>query len=133
MATHTRQKHVVCRTDELPPGERKIVEVAGRSIGVFNIGGTYYALRNLCPHKGAELCRGRLTGLMLGENPQELRYERVGEVLRCPWHGWEFDVKTGKMVIQPGMRVKTYDVSVEEVSVEQFHVSVEGEAVVLHV
>ena len=47
---------------ELPPGERRIVEVEGRSIGVFNVGGTYYALRNACPHQGAPLCRGSVQG-----------------------------------------------------------------------
>jgi len=128
----TVTRYVVCKADELPPGERKIVEVNGRSIGVFNVNGAYYALRNLCPHKGAELCKGRLTGMLVGDSPQELCYERDGEILRCPWHGWEFDVATGKMVIQPGMRVKTYEVSVEDVSVDRFEVSVEGEAVILH-
>ena len=53
-------RHVVARVDEIPPGERKIVEVAGRSIGVFNVGGEFFALRNRCPHQGGPLCEGRL-------------------------------------------------------------------------
>ena len=57
-------KHVVATVDEIPPGERKIVELEGRSLGIFNIDGDFYAVRNICPHQGAPLCEGRLTGLL---------------------------------------------------------------------
>ena len=49
--------HVVARVSELPPGARRIVEIGRRSIGVFNVNGKLYALRNACPHQGAPLCR----------------------------------------------------------------------------
>src|SRR5437016_4853366 len=52
----------VATLNEIPPGSRKIVEIAGRSIGVFNVGGAFYALRNRCPHQGGPLCQGRLEG-----------------------------------------------------------------------
>ena len=55
-------KYVVAAVDEIPPGGRKIVDVAGRSIGVFNLGGEYFALRNRCPHQGGPLCEGRVWG-----------------------------------------------------------------------
>ena len=48
----------VAAADEIPPGERKIVEIGGRSIGVFNVAGEYFALRNRCPHQGGPLCEG---------------------------------------------------------------------------
>ena len=51
-------KHVVATVDEIPPGERKIVEIGGRSLGIFNIKGEFYALRNICPHQGGPLCEG---------------------------------------------------------------------------
>ena len=54
--------HVVGRVAEIPPGERKIVELEGRSIGVFNVWGTFYALRNACPHQAGPLCLGTITG-----------------------------------------------------------------------
>lgn len=59
------KRYVVGRVDELPPGSRKIVMAGGRSIGVFNVKGTYYALRNTCPHQFAPLCLGRVTGTTL--------------------------------------------------------------------
>ena len=54
----------MAHADDVPPGGRKIVAVGGREIGVFNLGGTFYALRNICPHRGAPLCRGRLRPLV---------------------------------------------------------------------
>jgi 3-phenylpropionate/trans-cinnamate dioxygenase ferredoxin subunit len=105
--------HAVCRTEELPPGERKIVAVAGRSIGVFNVNGVYYALRNACPHRHAPLCLGRVRGLVLADQPYDVRVEREGEIIACPWHGWEFDITTGRSHFNPHkLWVRTYDVTV---------------------
>ena len=107
-------KHIVATVDEIPPGQRKIVAVSGRSIGVFNLGGEFFALRNSCPHQGGELCRGNLTGFVQSTGPGEYLYSRQGEILRCPWHGWEFDVRTGQSWFDPAhVRVRRYDVSVE--------------------
>ena len=130
-------KHVVCRVEELPPGERKIVAVHGRTIGVFNVGGRYYALLNRCPHKASPLCRGILTGLTTGPAPYQYEVQRQGEILRCPWHGWEFDITNGRSVFNPHrVRVRSYEVTIEDEedpSVETFPVSVEHRSVVLHV
>ena len=57
-----RARYVVASADEIPPGGRKIVEVAGRSIGVFNVDGEFFALRNRCPHQGGAAVRGQLWG-----------------------------------------------------------------------
>jgi nitrite reductase/ring-hydroxylating ferredoxin subunit len=125
---------VVAAAAEIPPGTRKIVEVAGRSIGVFNIGGSFYALRNRCPHQGGPLCQGRLSGIVVASCPGEEEYLRDGEILRCPWHGWEFDVKTGQSWIDPErLRVRTYSVTVEPAAAETYDVTVEQEMVVVHV
>ena len=107
-------RHVVGTTDEIGPGQRKIVEIDGRSIGVFNVGGRYFALRNQCPHAGARLCDGVLTGLVTSSSPGEYTYLRDGEILRCPWHGWEFDIATGRSWFDPDRtRVRAYEASVE--------------------
>ncbi len=107
-------KYVVATVDEIPVGQRKIVEVAGRSIGVFNVGGEFFALRNRCPHQGGPLCLGPLGGLVSSSGPGEYTYSRQGEILRCPWHGWEFDIRTGQSWFDPtGMRVRRYAVTVE--------------------
>ena len=106
--------HRVALVDEIPPGERRIVLVEGRSIGVFNVRGTFYAIRNLCPHQQAPLCEGRLLGTTLPSRPGEYVYGREGEILRCPWHGWEFDVTTGRSLYDPGRcRVRAYPVTVD--------------------
>jgi nitrite reductase/ring-hydroxylating ferredoxin subunit len=106
-------RFIVARAGDLPQGSRTVVEVAGRSIGVFNLGGEFFALRNRCPHQGGPLCAGPLTGLVVGETPGEYRICRPGEFLRCPWHGWEFDVRTGHSWFDPARtRVRSYQVEV---------------------
>ena len=132
-------RHVICRAGELPPGEVRIVEAEKRSIGIFNIGGDFYALRNTCPHKGAPLCRGIRTGLVVSDAPLQMQMTRNGEIVRCPWHGWEFDILSGRSVYNPHrMRVKTYDVAVEQLaeedpSVETYAVTVEEDFIVLYI
>ena len=107
-------KYVVARIDEIPPGTRKIVDVAGRQIGVFNIKGEYFALRNRCPHQGGPLCEGQLSGLLEASVPGEFSYSRSGEILHCPWHGWEYDIRNGQSYFDPrSVRVRSYDVQVQ--------------------
>jgi nitrite reductase/ring-hydroxylating ferredoxin subunit len=108
-------KHVVCSVDELPVGTRKIVEVGGRSVGVFNVDGRYHAVRNVCPHHGAPLCLGELTGTMLPSRPHEYVWGAENEILVCPWHGFEFELHTGRAVYDStDLRVKVYPVTVED-------------------
>ena len=94
-------KVIVATVDEIPPGGRKVVEVRGRTIGVFNLEGEFFALRDRCPHQGGPLCQGHQSGLMESDRPGSYRYSRPGEILRCPWHGWEFDIRTGRSRIDP--------------------------------
>lgn len=113
MATATA--HVVCPLAELPPGSRRIIEVDGRSIGVFNIGGDLYAIRNLCPHAGAPLCQGTIGGTMLPSEPHTYVYGLDDRLLRCPWHGWEFDLQTGRPPLNSAdVTVRTYRARVED-------------------
>lgn len=113
MASRQNGRHVVAVVDDLPPGERKIVTVGGREIGVFNVDGHYYALRNICPHKGAPLCRGRLRPYVVAPTVTQIAHERENEILKCPWHMWEFDVKTGQSMHDPAVRVRAYRVARE--------------------
>ena len=107
-------RHVVARAEDLPPGTRRLVTVAGRDIVILNIKGELFALSDKCPHKGGSLARGKLTGLVLSTEPGTYQYSRAGEMLRCPWHGWEFDVRTGRSWCDPNrLRLMNYKVSVE--------------------
>lgn len=72
----TQKPVTVARMDELPPGQRKLIFVDGRSIVLFNIDGTLHAIDNSCPHNGASLASGKLQGT----------------VLQCPAHGLRFDL-----------------------------------------
>jgi 3-phenylpropionate/trans-cinnamate dioxygenase ferredoxin subunit len=106
-------KHVVAAVRDLPPGSRKLVTVKGRPIVVFNIDGAFYGLLNRCPHQGGSLCEGKLIGLVESSGPGDYRYSRQGEILRCPWHGWEFDLRTGRSRCEPDrIQAKRYEVTV---------------------
>jgi 3-phenylpropionate/trans-cinnamate dioxygenase ferredoxin subunit len=106
-------KHVVASVDEIQPGGRKLVEIEGVSIGVFNLGGGFFALRNRCPHQGGPLCEGKLWGLLESPAPGQFKLTRPGEILSCGWHGWEFDVRTGQSWTDPRrLRTRTYQVAV---------------------
>jgi len=94
-------KHVVAAAAEVIPGDVKIVTVNGREIGLFNVGGAYFALLNRCPHAGASLCHGQVMGLAMSDDPGTYRIDRPGGMIRCPWHGWEFDIRTGQSWVDP--------------------------------
>jgi nitrite reductase/ring-hydroxylating ferredoxin subunit len=106
-------KFVVGTVEEIPPGQRKIVDVAGRTVGVFNVGGEFFALLNRCPHQGGPLCTGNTLGFLQSAGVGEFIYSRPGEVVRCPWHGWEYDLRTGQSWFDPArVLVRNYPVSV---------------------
>jgi 3-phenylpropionate/trans-cinnamate dioxygenase ferredoxin subunit len=107
-------RHVVARVDEIPPGGRKIVRIEGREVGLFNLDGAFYALKNACPHQGARVCLGRIVGTTLPSDAHEYRYGKEGRILRCPWHSWEYEIETGQSVFDPNVRVVTYPVEVAD-------------------
>ncbi len=111
---------VVGKVGEIPVGGRKIiVPFRGRAgIGIFNVGGAFYALRNICPHKRGPLCTGEVGGRSSTSAPPSVTdgfvgYEREGEILRCPWHAWQFDIASGQCLVDPELRVKTYPIIVD--------------------
>jgi 3-phenylpropionate/trans-cinnamate dioxygenase ferredoxin subunit len=107
-------RHVVASTREIPPGSRKLFNVKGRPIAIFNLAGEFYGMLNRCPHQGGSLCEGIVTGLVESPSPGEYTYSRDGEIVRCPWHGWEFDIRTGQSYCDPDrIRTKAYPVAAE--------------------
>ncbi|MGK6312189.1 Rieske (2Fe-2S) protein [Neorhizobium sp. DT-125] len=135
-------RHVVAKVDELDIGKSKLVKVAGRDIALFNVKGEFFAIANRCPHEGADLCRGQMVGLAESDEPGKYRMTRHGELVRCPWHGWEFDIRTGKSWCDPARtRVKSFDVSVASggalvegpYQAETFPVSIDEDYVVVEI
>lgn len=121
MMKKSGKKFSVCAVGDLPPGGRKLVEVDGKSIGLFNVKGQLYALLNYCPHSGAELCRGPITGTALPVDEFRYDYGYEGELIRCAWHGWEFKIATGECLLDAKIRAKRYVVTIE------------GDEVVVHI
>lgn len=108
------KRALLCAASEIPVGDKKIFDVDGLSIGVFNIAGKYYAIKNVCPHAGAPLCEGHIQTTHRPSSVGEFDPALEGRILRCPWHGWEFDVVTGKGLYDRNSRVATYKVEVDE-------------------
>ena len=135
-------RHIVAAVDDIAPGTSKIVDINGRAIGIFNVNGEFFALLNRCPHAAAELCKGNIVALVQSDGVGDYQLHRHGEFVRCPWHGWEFEISTGQSWCDPGsLKVKQYEVAVEPGAnlvkgpfvAESFAVDVEGEYVVLEV
>ena len=106
---------VVGKVSDFENGDRKIVDVNGKSIGVFRIDDRFYALRNRCPHQFGPLCVGELAPRAVSSGPGDVRMDPGPPLIACPWHGWEYDLATGQSFMGPGrgnMAALAYDVSV---------------------
>ena len=110
--------HAIGKASAIPEGDRRIVTLEGREIGVFNVGGRFYALQNECAHLGGPVCTGEVLGKLTAEMlPQgEVRefFTQEGEIVACPWHGWEFEIPTGVCLADPRFRLQTFSVAVED-------------------
>lgn len=84
--------------DDFPHDTIKSVEIAGRTIGVVRSGDKVYAFANRCPHHGAPMCSGKITGTMLPADPDQYVYGLDGLVIRCPWHAYEFNLNSGESI-----------------------------------
>jgi nitrite reductase/ring-hydroxylating ferredoxin subunit len=93
-----RNEVVICAAEDIPDGERIITQVGDLSIGVFHHRGGWYALRNSCLHRGGPVCTGSLQG----------------DVLTCPWHGFQYNVTNGQFLVDPSARLTTYPVEIKE-------------------
>lgn len=112
----------VCRVDDLAPGEKRRIVVGRRPIALCRTAsGEYYAVSDNCPHQGASMSAGALGGAMAAAEPGRYTWGRPGEVLRCPWHAWEFDVTTGcSLWGEAGVRLATYPVTIVDGDVVLF-------------
>jgi nitrite reductase/ring-hydroxylating ferredoxin subunit len=87
-----------CALADIPPGTLYYVEIDGLPIALANVAGTIYAFSDVCRHEGGPLSAGVL----------------IDDTVTCPWHGWAYNVRTGKAIVPPvGIRIPTYAVRVE--------------------
>ncbi|HKE00415.1 MAG TPA: Rieske 2Fe-2S domain-containing protein [Planctomycetota bacterium] len=87
---------------EIPAGSGRCVDVQGAQVAVFNVGGTFLAIANTCPHRGGPLAEGDLSGT----------------VVTCPWHGFQYDVRTGQSADGKPFQLQTYPVRVTDGAIE---------------
>ncbi|WP_298817312.1 Rieske (2Fe-2S) protein [Chloroflexus sp.] len=91
------ERFKICHRSDLLPGQMRYVEIDGLPIGLANVAGTVYAFSDSCRHEGGPLSAGVL----------------IGHTVTCPWHGWTYDVRTGKSIVPPiGLRIATYPVEI---------------------
>ncbi len=118
MSTTVTRTHVGTAA-EFAEGDRKIVEVNGDRVGVFRVDGGFVAYLNICAHQGGPVCEGQYfprvrarvgTG---GELLSELSDHDTPHLV-CAWHGWEYDLRTGVMVADERIKLRRYEVTVEE-------------------
>lgn len=107
------QAFVIGRLDAFPPGSRSRVVIGGKAIAVFNEGGRLYALRDVCPHMGAHLSAGSVWSGVTASRPGDYTYCSEQKFVRCPWHGWEYELATGRSSYDPDKdRVRAYEIGV---------------------
>jgi nitrite reductase (NADH) small subunit len=104
----------VCRVGDLAEGLPVVVETGGRRIVVARWGERVFAVRDICPHMSASFARGRVQARVIADAGAELSLACDEPTLVCPWHAWEFSLETGCSLADPGLRVRTYPVSVDE-------------------
>ena len=98
----------VATVDECVEGSAHIVNVNGKEVGIIRAGASFFAVLNYCPHSGAPVCRGRVTGRVVCDADGVPTYDGDAKTLRCPWHHWEFDLASGKPVAPIRERLKVY-------------------------
>jgi nitrite reductase/ring-hydroxylating ferredoxin subunit len=87
----------VAALNEFEPGQGKLVQMDGQDVALFNVHGTYYAMGAVCPHEAGPIHEGEVDG----------------DTIICPWHGYDFNVKSGECSVDPDLRVMTFEVKTE--------------------
>lgn len=131
---------IVAQASEIEAGGRKVVDIRGRSIVVFNVDGEYFALLNRCPHQGAQISYGHIGSPITSTTPGEYSIDCALKIVRCPWHGWEFDIRTGQSWCEPSrIKVRSFATDVKSGGelvkgpyvAETFPIKVDGEYILV--
>jgi nitrite reductase (NADH) small subunit len=105
--------HDVGPLEALPEECFRIMTLGRHEVGIIRRGDQAFAVRNACPHQNGPICAGIVEAPLGSTEVGNVRRE-AGSVLACPWHGWEFDIETGRSVWDDGYRVKTYPTKVTD-------------------
>lgn len=113
------EAHIVADADEIADGERIVIQLEGREIAVFRHDGEYFAYLNWCVHQGGPCGEGSLSGTRIASYDREegevkSSWEREGEILNCPWHGWEYDLTNGECLSREDIQLPSYPVEIED-------------------
>jgi nitrite reductase/ring-hydroxylating ferredoxin subunit len=112
----TAKRIPLARADDFHPGSCRFFTIENREIGVYVLpDGEFRAVLNVCPHKGAPVCRGPLGGTWPPSTPGTLAFAHDDEILMCPWHGREYDLRTGREIYQASpTRLRMYPIEVDD-------------------
>lgn len=90
-------RYRLCHVDDVPPGTGRECVAGDRIVAVFNVEGTIFAMDGICPHAGGPLANGELQGC----------------IVTCPWHGWQFDVSSGRHTLTPRIQQTHFPVTTD--------------------
>jgi nitrite reductase (NADH) small subunit len=109
--------HLVARLDDLATDRGVVVDVAGRRVGLFRLGDEVFGLQAICPHQGGPVGSGGIfpnVCAKVEEGRLKEWHDERNAVVACPWHGWEFDIRTGACLADPERRLRAYEVDVRD-------------------
>ena len=111
MTAELREARIPLR-DAPDEGAVRMLEVDGHRVGLYRVAGNLHALANRCPHRGAPLCAGMIATPLEADGATVMLGPRHS-VVRCPWHKWEFDIATGRCLVDTRLRVRRYAVHLD--------------------
>jgi nitrite reductase/ring-hydroxylating ferredoxin subunit len=116
--TRTADRVFVAEDVDFDVGDTRVVQVKGREVAVVRTDDGYYGIGNTCPHQGGPVGEGQVGCSFRmndgGRGVADLAVDRDTMVVACPWHGWPFELETGRHVTDPEYTVPTYDVVVDD-------------------
>ncbi len=115
------EKQFACTISDVSQTQPFKAFVNNRDYGIYQIKDEYFALRDKCPHRGGSICSGPVTGTALPvdinvEGPKFV-YAHENELIRCSWHGWEFEIRTGQCLADERLKARKVEVTVEDAKI----------------
>jgi nitrite reductase/ring-hydroxylating ferredoxin subunit len=92
----------------------RVVRTGERDVGVLCWAGRLHALSTVCPHQGGPVCAGIVSGRLVAARPGGMELDEENPIVACPWHGWEFDARSGRAIWDASVRLRTWRVEVAD-------------------